>query len=54
VSYKAVEAASRLTVHMKCRQNTQTGSKFIEKEADNATTSETKLSPLNKENYVKI
>ena len=49
-----MEAASRLTVHMKCRQNTQTGSKFIEKEADNATTSETKLSPLNKENYVKI
>ena len=49
-----MEAASSLTVHMKCRENAQTGSKFIEKEADKVTTSETKLSSLNKENHVKI
>jgi hypothetical protein len=53
VSYTAGEAASSLKVHMKCRANRQTGSKFLKKKSDNAT-SETKLSSLNKENYVKI
>jgi hypothetical protein len=54
VNYKVGETASSLTVHMKCRENIQTGSKFIQKNADDVTTSETKLSSLNKEIYVKI
>jgi hypothetical protein len=54
VSYKDGETASSLTVHMKCRENMQPGSKFIQKNAGDVTTSETKLSSLNKEIYIKI
>jgi hypothetical protein len=52
-SYKVGEAASSLTVVMKCRENKQGGSKFIEKKADDVTTAETKLFPSTKKTTLK-